>query len=177
MQQHPRVAALLATQNNDAPQKSAAWLEARRGVLTASDVPAVLGQSSFCSPAAVMLRKLGLGASFEGNAATRHGERYEDEAIERYEAERGTVVHRFGLLRHGTRSAFAGSPDGISDDGILLEVKVRSIKGGRKRGRSSPRACSCGRWACRARPSARSRSARGSAGSPSSSRARQWSQS
>ena len=185
MPRHPRVEELLAGENGHAPQKSEAWLAARRGLLTASDVPAVLGQSSFCSPAAVMLRKLGIGAKFEGNEATRHGEAYEDEAIERYAAERGgiRVHHGFGLIPHQSLGhMFAGSPDGITDEGVLLEVKVGRSKfkprgetrGARSWWRRRPWACTWGRWACRGGwgSTTRTRSARGSAGSRWCPRAR-----
>lgn len=127
MPRHPQVDALLQWQEKlGTIQKSDAWLDARKTLLTASDVPAVLGQNGFSNGATVMLQKLGLSKPFEGNEATRHGEKYEDEAIERYEKHRDVVVHRFGLLPHRDFPGFAGSPDGITDDGVLVEVKVRS---------------------------------------------------
>lgn len=106
-------------------QKSDAWLAARRGKITASDAAAILGQNPYRSPIQVMRGKLGLEETpFTGNEATRHGEKYEDEAVQKYEKDTGTRVRLFGLLPHPTLPYLAGSPDGITEDGILIEVKV-----------------------------------------------------
>ena len=73
----------------------------------------------------MLKEKLGLKAGFTGNEATAHGQKYEDEAISIYEKQTGKRVLRPGLEYHQTISGIAGSPDGITEDGILVEVKVR----------------------------------------------------
>lgn len=127
-------------QRHSAPaQKSAAWLTQRDGVLTASDFAAVDGSNPYSNARAVMRRKLKLGAAFHGNYATRHGERYEDEALDAFEAATGLRVARewplvFYTDVHGSNVGFpltclAGSPDGVVFDadgagnGLLIEVK------------------------------------------------------
>ncbi len=123
---HPRVDELLYWQNiHGTVQKSDAWLEARRTCITASDVASVLGDNPYSDATSVLLSKLGITPRFNGNDATRHGEKYEPIAIQRYETLNTTTVHEFGLLHHPTISGLAGSPDGITESGILIEVKVR----------------------------------------------------
>lgn len=106
-------------------QRSTEWFQARRCRLTASDVASIIGRNSLHNSVDVMLEKLGIKPSFEGNSATAHGQKYEDEAIEIYEKRTGKTALRYGLIEHPTIPGVAGSPDAITEDKILLEVKVR----------------------------------------------------
>jgi putative phage-type endonuclease len=65
----------------------------------------------------------GTSKPFVGNAATRWGTHYEDIAIEKYSEIKNKKVLSFGLIIHPQYSWLGGSPDGITTDGILLEVK------------------------------------------------------
>jgi putative phage-type endonuclease len=69
------------------------------------------------------MKKLGLGEKFTGNTATKHGEKYEDEAIDLFCKKMGFNSLNFGLLQHPTVPYLAGSPDGITYCGKVLEVK------------------------------------------------------
>ena len=60
---------------------------------------------------------------FTGNKATRHGQKYEDEAIEHYCKLYNKKTYSFGLIPHSTISWLGGSPDDITHDGIMIEVK------------------------------------------------------
>ena len=71
----------------------------------------------------MLLDKCGHGKPFMGNAATRWGNFYEDIAIKKYSELRNKTVHSFGLIIHPKYKWLGGSPDGITSDGILLEVK------------------------------------------------------
>lgn len=122
---HVRVEELLAWQRQyGTTQRSIAWLEARRRCVTASDAASVVGENPYRKAPKVLLDKLGITPRFQGNEATRHGEVYEHEAISLYEVRTGTRVKEFGLLPHRTLEGLAGSPDGITEDGILIEIKV-----------------------------------------------------
>ena len=57
------------------------------------------------------------------NAATRHGELYEDEARILYEQRHNEVVHEIGLVPHPVHTWLGGSPDGVSESGKLVEIK------------------------------------------------------
>lgn len=127
---HPRVEQLIRwQQENGTTQKSQDWLDVRRRFLTASDVAAVTTKSGngYKTAPHVILEKMGIGPKFEGNEATRHGEAYEDEAIRIYEEQTGRRVYQFGLLFHPTIEGLAGSPDGITECGVLIEVKVSTL--------------------------------------------------
>lgn len=106
-------------------QRSEEWFAARRTRLTASDVASVIGRNRYKTSMDVLLEKLGLKEQFQGNEATDHGQKYEDEAIDIYESQTGRHVLRPGIEYHKSVPGVAGSPDGITECGILIEVKVR----------------------------------------------------
>lgn len=104
-------------------QRSAEWYENRNKRLTASDVASALGQNKYSPREELLFKKCGISKPFEGNIATRHGQKYEDEAISEYEKLTGEKVHQFGLINHPNIDCLAGSPDGITSSGIVIEVK------------------------------------------------------
>lgn len=135
---HPLISVIKAIPQHK--QKSQEWLKQRQGYLTSSDAASALGTNPYSSYDELVFKKCGISKPFTGNIATRHGERYEDEAIERYCSVMGMVNHEFGLIpyeavpREGgdpELNFLAGSPDGIAlpvgcDDTaepVLLEVK------------------------------------------------------
>jgi exodeoxyribonuclease (lambda-induced) len=106
-------------------QRSAEWFEARRGLITASQVGAILGHAPYATRADVMRRMVreyvGAASEFEGNIATEYGVNNEAGAVVEYTMEFANKVQDVGFI---TREDWAGcSPDGkIGDDGGL-EVK------------------------------------------------------
>jgi putative phage-type endonuclease len=92
-------------------------------MLTASDAATAIGKNKYETPDSLLLKKCGLGVPFFGNEATRHGEKYEDEARILYEERYGEVVHEIGLVAHPTEPWLGGSPDGVSESGKLVEIK------------------------------------------------------
>ena len=105
-------------------QRSPEWFEQRNNAITASDIPTVLGENSYKKPWSLLLDKCNKNPKpFIGNDATRWGTHYEDIAIEKYSEIRNKKVLSFGLIIHRDYPWLGGSPDGITTDGILLEVK------------------------------------------------------
>lgn len=118
-------------------QRSDAWFKQRENKLTSSDAGTVLGLNPYQKPKEVLFKKCGHDPKpFVGNIATRHGQKYEDEAIEKYCKLTGQKSYEFGLIAHEDVHKsdeypwLAGSPDGISISltdpnakPILLEVK------------------------------------------------------
>jgi len=105
-------------------QRSPEWFQQRNNAITASDIPTVLGENSYKTPWSLLLDKCAANPKpFVGNAATKWGTHYEDIAIEKYCEIKGKRVLAFGLLMHPEYTWLGGSPDGITTDGILLEVK------------------------------------------------------
>ena len=135
---HPLIEAI-----NNIPQfkqKSTEWLKQRNGYLTSSDSASALGCNPYSSRKELLFKKCGVCKPFTGNIATRHGEKYEDEAIERYCSVMGMVNYEFGLIPYASvprdnhqheLDFLAGSPDGIAlpldadeyTEPVLLEVK------------------------------------------------------
>ena len=107
------------------PQKSEAWYAKRKKYLTASTIASICGDNKYESRSSAMKKKIGLEPSFNGNAATEHGNLYEPVAIDKYEEQRGQKVFSFGLLEsiNPGEDFLAGSPDGITATGRLIEVK------------------------------------------------------
>ncbi len=114
---------------NDAencPQRSPEWFEKRREHITASAVAAALGENKYTSRTKLIQSKVWKPEEFKTNPAIEHGQKYEDYAVEAYEKFTGFKVLNFGLLEsiHPETEGFvAGSPDGITTDGRLIEVK------------------------------------------------------
>ena len=121
-------------------QKSPEWLNQRKGFLTSSDSASALNCNPYSSYKELLFKKCGLCKPFTGNIATRHGEKYEDEAIEKYCSVMGMVNYEFGLIPYSSvprdfhqpeLDFLAGSPDGIAlpldadefTEPVLLEVK------------------------------------------------------
>ena len=129
-------------------QRSDMWFKQRENKLTSSDAGTVLDLNPYQKPYEVLFKKCGYDPKpFAGNIATRHGQKYEDEAIDKYCELTGQVNYNFGLIAHEdvyhNKDYYwmAGSPDGIAisktndkADPVLLEVKCpyrRKIKFGK----------------------------------------------
>lgn len=121
------VAALVAEEAfGKCDQRSAQWYAQRNGKLTASDMDAVLNYSPFSSPEMVADKKCGMGAPRDAATpplACKWGIDHEDEACERYMHVTGHKVVFFGILPHPEHWWLAGSPDGVTACGRLLEIK------------------------------------------------------
>ena len=105
-------------------QRTPEWYTQRENAITASDIPTVLGENNYKTPWSLLLDKCNANPKpFIGNEATRWGNHYEDIAIEKYSELKSKEVLSFGLLIHPDYPWLGGSPDGITTDGILLEVK------------------------------------------------------
>ena len=100
-------------------QRSEQWYKMRMHMITASEAYMAL-RSNIDS---YILKKCGLGNKFTGNIATRWGQQYEDVAVMIYEKHTKRKVTEFGLIQHPQLSIFGASPDGITDDGRMLEIK------------------------------------------------------
>jgi putative phage-type endonuclease len=144
----PKVKALL-----DIPQpvqRSDEWFEMRKLRITASNASTllpksqeicgeyvtryslqdsfVLDPSKTCNPYSNKLEylkeKAGLiKSNFSSNFATDWGQKYEPIATNVYSLLKGTEVIDFGLLPHKTITWLGASPDGITPDGVMLEIK------------------------------------------------------
>jgi putative phage-type endonuclease len=116
----PKIEALINREYE--AQRSEAWLALRGNMLTASDAATAIGVNPYEKPEGLILKKCGENKFF-GNAATEHGNKYEDEARDIYCEKYGEVVHEIGLYPHPEYNWLGGSPDGITESGKLVEIK------------------------------------------------------
>lgn len=99
-------------------------LEARRTGIGGSDAAAAVGVSRWKSPLHVYREKRGEAAHFEGNEYTYWGQVLEPAIRQRYAELTGRTVRMpEGTLRHAGHRFMLCHPDGVTDDGRLLEIK------------------------------------------------------
>jgi putative phage-type endonuclease len=109
---------------NQPAQRSPEWYNMRESMITASNWGAVLKQNKYSHKNAVVLQKCGhTGYQFKGNADTEWGKKYENAAIKIFERRNKTIVWEFGVIRHPTIEFLGASPDGITPDGVMVEIK------------------------------------------------------
>lgn len=118
---HPRVAELLAEKYDD--QRSPEWFALRGNMLTASDVASAIGANFFKHPETLILEKCGVGKKFTGNSDTARGVRLEPIVRDMYDALSKCKTHEIGLLVHPEHKWLGGSPDGVTEEGVLVEIK------------------------------------------------------
>ena len=110
-------------------QRSPEWYNMRQERLTASDTAQALGKGKFGNKKQLVEKKAyedqNQSSKFgAGVPALRHGIIYEDVALRCYQQRLGDIkIHEFGLIPHPELACYGASPDGISDLGIMIEIK------------------------------------------------------
>ena len=108
-------------------QKSQDWYDFRDQRITASDFGAALNMDHGYDYN-VLKKKVVLDRKFITSAAILHGIKYEDVAISIYEHRNKVVVREYGCIAHPVHNFLGASPDGITDDGIMVEIKCPSSR-------------------------------------------------
>lgn len=118
-------------------QKSEEWYELRHNMITASDFAQALGQGKFGTQKQLIEKK----CSSRGNETSisksnpffKWGNMFEPVACAIYsKMHKDIKIHDFGLIQHPKYTFFGASPDGITESGIMLEIKCpfkRKING------------------------------------------------
>jgi len=108
-------------------QKSEEWYLMRYNMITASDFAQALGEGKFGTAKQLIQKKCepysNESSISKSNPFFKWGNMFESVAIRIYESKYDVGVHSFGLLRHPKHSFFGASPDGISDLGVMVEIK------------------------------------------------------
>ncbi len=107
-------------------QKSEEWLAVRQNMITASDFAQALGEGKFGTQKELIIKKSQPQTEFKvtTNIFFRWGNLFEPVATDIYSAIHDDIkIHEFGLLKHDDYDYFGASPDGISDIGIMVEIK------------------------------------------------------
>jgi len=117
-----KVKYLLRNYNTD--QRTVEWYKNRYNSLTASDIAAALEANPYQTKLELLKKKCSpLNTNYTQTVATKWGTIYEDIAINIYESIYNLKVHNIGLVNHKTLSWLKASPDGIIDNGRLIEIK------------------------------------------------------
>lgn len=106
-------------------QRSEEWYNIRKTLITASDFGQALKKGKFGSQKDFYKKKCGYEENvFDASLpALQWGIRYEEVANMFYKLKLNVNVDEFGLLCHPKYSFLGASPDGISNMGIMLEIK------------------------------------------------------
>ncbi len=103
-------------------QRSQDWYNMRKDKITASDWAAALGKNPYSYRKGLLRTKCGEQKSFFGGYM-QHGVKYEPVANMIYEFRNNTTIIEFGLLPHPKIDFLGASPDGITADGVMVEIK------------------------------------------------------
>ena len=110
-------------------QRTPEWFKLRENRLTASDL-----YDAINNPMSLIKKKL-KNITYNSNniPALKWGCMFEKVAIDTYSYLNNVEVNEFGLLINDNINNFGASPDGITSDGIMIEIKCpysREIKNG-----------------------------------------------
>lgn len=112
--------------DNTAEQRTQEWHDQRKLRITGSRCGPILGLSPWQTREDVlraMVREYhGATSEFSGSVATDHGNANEQRAVLAFMRETGLNVEKCGFFPYGDR--MGASPDGLTDDGGVLEIKV-----------------------------------------------------
>lgn len=134
---------VLRTRESRHAQGTPGWIEERRKMYTASEVGAVLNEpSAWSGESDVWVRKLGShyepAHALAGPGLRKRkreddgfsaynmliGSFYEHRAMALYAVQENVNVYHTSLIHHAELDWLGGSPDGITEDGRLVEVKT-----------------------------------------------------
>ena len=121
---HPRAAGLLDLYYDE--QGSEAWLKTRMEdiIVSGTTIGPITGERFYSETAdTVFDAKNGLDTPFAGNKFTDWGTAFEDTAIAKYMAKVGVPVYSLGIVPFPELPGVGASPDGVRQDGLLIEVK------------------------------------------------------
>jgi len=100
-------------------QRTPEWFKLREDRLTASDL-----HDAIKNPISLAKRKL-KGTTFisSGIPALKWGTMFEAMAIRIYSNIKDIKIHEFGLIINDDIENFGASPDGITEEGVMIEIK------------------------------------------------------
>ena len=109
-------------------QRSPEWYALRKTMITASDFGDALGIEKFGKKGDVKAfyeKKCGFKEVVYDNSSIflQWGVMFEPVATSLYESRSGIKVHEFGLIKNTKHDFLGASPDGITDMGVMLEIK------------------------------------------------------
>lgn len=106
-------------------QRSDEWFELRKNIITASDFAQAFGEAKFGTQKQFFQKKCGFEETqFDSSLPPlKWGIMFEPVAARIYQNRFECELHDFGLIQHPRYNYFGASPDGITDYGIMVEIK------------------------------------------------------
>lgn len=106
-------------------QRTPEWYDMRKNMITASDFAQALGDGKFGTQRQFYAKKSGYEEEkFNPNLPPlKWGVMFEPVAADVYSKRRHVELLEFGLLKHPHVPFFGASPDGITEQGIMVEIK------------------------------------------------------
>lgn len=108
--------------DTDTPREH--WLQARRSGLGGSDAYAATGLDRYRAPLGVWLEKTGRAQEEPDNPHMAWGRLVEPALRGWFEKETGIRVHECGMLGHPTNTWQLFTPDGLTEDDAIIEIKT-----------------------------------------------------
>ena len=107
-------------------QRSEEWFNQRKNSIGASELACIFNKNPFCSYNKLILKKAGYVEPTVSNTNIycQHGIKYEEIVQKIYSERTNQEILEFGSIEHEKYSFIRASPDGITPDGIMLEIKV-----------------------------------------------------
>lgn len=106
------------------PQRTVEWYDFRNQRLTSSDWGTIISGSKYASKRSIIKKKCNKEQhKMLSGKAIMWGVKYEEVAVKIYEKRNNTKVLEFGCLPHPRIPFLGASPDGITTEGIMLEIK------------------------------------------------------
>lgn len=107
-------------------QLSPEWFSARAGRITGSRVAAAIGASPWRTREDLIRQMVrehhGAPSEHQDNPATMHGRLHEQQALLSFMKKTGLTVEQCGFFPYGDH--YGASPDGLTSDGGIMELKV-----------------------------------------------------
>lgn len=108
-------------------QRSEEWYNMRQTMITASDFAQAVGKGKFGTREELINKKVSNTTSFAKPtycAPLVWGVMFESVAADIYAHRYRCKLHEFGLVKHHSIGFLGASPDSITDQGIMLEIKA-----------------------------------------------------
>jgi putative phage-type endonuclease len=109
-------------------QRTDEWYNLRKQRLTASDIAQAIGKGKFGNRDQLIQKKVAEVSAnppqFKQAPPMKWGTMFEDMAMRCYKQRNDNIaVYEFGLIPHPSLNCFGASPDGITELGIMTEIK------------------------------------------------------
>jgi len=105
-------------------QRTPEWFKMKENSVGASESAIIFGKSVFSNRKKLLLKKSGFKEKWIPNPACTHGTKYEPIVQLLYQNKNRVKLFEFGSLLHKKYPMISASPDGITEKGVMVEIKV-----------------------------------------------------